>query len=707
MSVKIPISADASQAVSAFNQIGSAIRKAGQEGRQFSELDLSHNELKPFAEDIKRLQSNFEELKKVGRGETAAAVRAGKYPDFMAWTKGYERQFPSEKQRQGHVNAVSNYLTQGTRWQPQPPANEPPPKQGGGGFGGLPIPGMGKMLGIGLGLAGIGKITSMLSQGIAGAQDEAMTLDVFKRQLNDTSTEFDGMRSALRDASEGLELTYNETVKLAQSFAKASAVTDPQRINEEIKTSTGFARSFGLDEKQVTPLFGKSRWLGMTDKNTSTKEMAVMFADAIASGNMWSKADEVMNAIVGWVDQVENVMVDAPNVQAYAAFSSNMNASNRPGLQGQSGTALIAQMDNAIRKNGNAGDAGRNFIWRALSKEGQLSPFQMQFLLEEGMFGNRKNAFEKVAPELAYPAGESQGENKQGENKQGEKSPRKKDQGKTNFENIKTMLDQEYTNPFQKWDAMGRLLGISMHQASALDQLQPGQYGKLGKMLERYQIEPQAVNASAFQGLADVALADDQKLVSLRDDVLKRDDLTKAQRQTLTDAKPGDDLRKSLAMTLADVGREKTQGTETKQAVVDLKNELIKTGELLVTPINRIKELVANIAGLPVDLVEGAKANLFTQGEGKKAPRMSQGSGASDTEDQSFVDALNGALFPERKSQLSPRIRKRKINNGDPSAQPNQQEITIKPLEVIHRNEMGGVIHREALPVAKMVKVSQ
>ncbi len=691
MSVKIPISADASQAVSAFNQIASAIRKAGQEGRQFSELDLSHNELKPFAEDIKRLQSNFEELKKVGRGETAAAVRAGKYPDFMSWSNGYERQFPSEKQRQGHANAVSNYLTQGTRWQPQHPDNESPSKPGGAGFGGLPLPGVGKMLGIGLGLAGIGKITSMLSQGIAGAQDEAISLDVFKRQLNDTSTEFDGMRSALRDASQGLQLTYNETVKLAQGFAKASAMSEPQRINEEIKTATGFARSFGLDEKQVTPLFGQSRWLGMADKDTSTKEIAVMFADAIASGNMWSKADEVMNAIVGWVDQAENVMVDAPNVQAYAAFSSNMNASNRAGLQGQSGTALIAQMDNAIRKNGNAGDAGRNFIWRALSEEGQLSPFQMQYLLEEGMFGNRKNAFEKVAPELAAQSEENG--------------------GKTNFENIKTMLDQEYTNPFQKWDAMGRLLGISMHQASALDQLEPGQYGKLGKMLERYQIEPQAVNASAFQGLADVALADDQKLSSLRDDVLKRDDLTKAQRQTLTDAKPGEDLRKTLAITLADIGREKTQGTQTKQAVVDLKNELIKTGELLVTPINRIKELVADIAGLPVDIVEGAKATLFTQGGGKKAPRMSHrmasGVSASRDENDSFVDALNGALFPERKSQLSPRMRKRNINNADPSAQPNQPEITIKPLEVIHRNEMGGVIHREELPVAKMVKVSQ
>ena len=684
MSVKIPISADASQAVSAFNQIAAAIRKAGQEGRQFSELDLSHNELKPFAEDIKRLQSNFEELKKVGRGETAAAVRAGKYPDFMAWEKGNARQFPGEKQRQGHVNAVSNYLAQGTRWQPQPPGEKTPEKQSGsGGFGGLPLPGVGKMLGIGLGLAGIGKITSMLSEGISGAQDEAMALDVFKRQLNDTSTEFDAMRTAVRDVSAGLELTYNETVKLAQQFTKASAFTDPQRINNEIKTSAGFARSFGLDEKQVTQLFGQSRWLGIADNNTGPKEMALMFADAIASGNMWSKADEVMSAIVGWVDQAETVMVDAPNVQAYAALSSNMNASNRPGLQGQSGTALIAQMDSAIRKNGQAGDAGKNFIWRALSKEGQLSPFQMQFLLEEGMFGNRKSAFKNTAPGLAT-------------------------EGNTNFENVRNMLDQEYKNPFQKWDAMGRLLGISMHQASALDQLPQGMYGQLSKMMERFSIKPESINASAFQGLADVAVADDQKLISLRDDVLKRDDLNKKQRQALTEATPGEGLRKSLAIMLADIGREKTQGTEVKQATVDVKNAVIETGQMLLGPINNIKEGVAMLVTASNALIESAKNSLFSAPrKGRKSVRLSLGGGGEASEGKTFFESFGDALFPEQRNTPAPRIRRRKPRENDPVVQEPSQAFTINPLEVIHRNEQGRVTQRQTLPVAKIQKTAQ
>ncbi len=462
MSVKIPISADASQAVSAINQVTSAIRKAGQEGRRFSELDLSHEELRPFADDIQRIQENFEELKKIGRGETAAAVRAGDYADFISWNEGHGRQFPSEKQRRGHAASVSSYITQNTRWQS---AGDEPANSGsdGKGSGGLPIAGLGKMLGIGLGLAGIGKITSLLSEGIGGAQDEAISLDVFKRQINDTSTAFDVMRSSLRDAAEGLELTYQETVKLAQGFSKASAMTNQREITEEVRTGAGFARSFGLDEKQVTQVLGQARWLGMS--NSDSRELAVMFADAIASGNMWAKADEVMSAIVGWVDQAETVMVDAPNIQAYAAYSSAMNASNRPGLQGQSGTSLLAQMDQAVRQNGRAGEAGQNFIWRALTQEGSLNPFQMRFLLEEGMFGRRQDAFKQTAPKLAVKGG-------------------------TNFENIQSMLGKEYPNSFQRWDAMSRLFGISMHQASALDDLKPSRYGRLGDMLNRFKLDP-------------------------------------------------------------------------------------------------------------------------------------------------------------------------------------------------------------------------
>lgn len=50
--VRIPVSADASGAVNAFNQIRDAIQRAGQEGRAFSDLNLDHPELKELAEDL-------------------------------------------------------------------------------------------------------------------------------------------------------------------------------------------------------------------------------------------------------------------------------------------------------------------------------------------------------------------------------------------------------------------------------------------------------------------------------------------------------------------------------------------------------------------------------------------------------------------------------------------------------------------------------
>ncbi len=200
-------------------------------------------------------------------------------------------------------------------------------------------------------------------------------------------------------------------------------------------------------------------------------------------------------------------------------------------------------------------------------------------------------------------------------------------------------------------------------------------------------------------------MADDKKLLALREDTLKREDLTKEQRETLIHAKPGDALRQALATTLAKAGREMTQGTETKQAVVELKNELIKTGELLVTPINEIKDLVKKIAGVTGDVGHDFRDALVSDTEGRAAPRMAHKRKATADDEKSFVESFGDAFFPERKAQTAPRMRRLQ---KEPAAadQTAHQRITLNPLEVVHRNAGGEVIRREHLPTAKIEKVA-
>jgi len=638
MSIKVPILADPSSMVSALEQISAALRKTGQEGRKLSEIDFSHAELKPLAEDIKQLQDNFEELKKTGRGATAAAVRRGGYEDVMQWHKGYNRQFPDEKQRQNHLNTVSNYVSQGTSWAgSQSPDSGDGGKGGGGFFSGLPIPGMGKLLGIGLGLAGIGKVTSMVSGGVKGAQDEAIELDTFMRMLNDTSGEFDGLRRTVRDASDGLQMTYNETVKLAQSFAKTSAYTDSKRISEEVESSAGFARAFGLNPNQTTQMFGKARWMkagGGSD--VGPKEMAMMFAEAVASGNMWGKADEVLGAILGFVQTAESTTVDAPNVKGYAALTSEMNKSNRPGLQGHAGAALVGKMDSAIRAGGGAGDAGQNFLWRALSPDNDMGPFQMKLQQEKGMFG-------------------------------------KLDDGRTNFEATTQLAEKMYANPLQRADALSRLYSTSMTQMMAMMELKPGSHGKLSDMMTQYGINPSGVSATSYQGLADVATADDARLQSLREDTLGRDDLTKEQRSSLQGASSSDDIRRSLATTLSVLGRDKNLGTDTFDAVVSVKNAVMESAEMLLEPINIIKKGVSILAELPPDVVDAV-----TQSKpGRIAPRM-----------------------------RAPMKRESPIVPGD-AEYPARLKVSFEPIVIKHVNRRGRETGRETMPPPTFVKLAE
>ena len=173
-------------------------------------------------------------------------------------------------------------------------------------------------------------------------------------------------------------------------------------------------------------------------------------------------------------------------------------------------------------------------MWRALNPEGAMGPFQMRMQQEKGMFGKLPD-------------------------------------GRTNFEAVNQFAVKMYDNPLQRADALSNLFNTSMTQMHAMMDLKPGSHGKLGEMIKRYGIDPESINATSYQGLADVATANDSRLEVIRDDLLKREDLTDTQKETLNKS-GGDDLRKSLALTIKDVGRETNTGTKMLGSLTDRKS---------------------------------------------------------------------------------------------------------------------------------------
>jgi len=590
MSVRIPIYTDPTQTVGALDRISQAIEKTGQEGKKFAEIDFSHPELQQFAEDAKQLQSNFEELLKVGRGGTAAAIRAGEYEDVFDWNQGNKKQFPNENERIRHQRDVTNYVSQGTSFEKKSEEN-----QGGGFMSSLPLPGMGGLLKWALGIAGITKATSMISEGVQSAQQEATGIDTLSRATNDLAGDFNSLKNDVRAVGSGLQLTYNESIRLSGFYAKASGLKDHDKITSESRDSAAFARSFGLNPDATAKSFGQMRWMGAGGEDR--KQFAVMLADAINSGGMWAKADEVISSVAAWIQESEGVMVNAPNVEGYLAAQSAMNASNQPGLQGAAGATVLSRLDTGVRQPG-FGEAGMNFMWRALSRggnadpsssENDLDPFQLRYLLEEGAWGSRSSAFGSMDIGLSG--------------------------SETNFEKIMNEMNLRYEgrSPMMKADALSNLLGLSMHQSLALSNMDPSSFGSLGKMLKDSNVDLKSLNMTGLKEMGNIDKGSHADLIGMRDSLIKDDRLRQFEVGSLERAETKEELKQALIKITARLGREETEGTKSLDAMVQMKDELTRVGDKMLGPLIAIQSSVGGILNAMNDFIDGPDVDTASQ----------------------------------------------------------------------------------------------
>lgn len=574
--VKIPISADASRAVSEMERFFSAIRKAGQEGRKFAELDFSHPEMSEFANDMTEAQRRFEEMVKVGRGETArdlrTGVRSGKYEDITGWFQNVHKQFPNSLLRERHMTNVFNGAFAGGPNQPTPPGGGDGGSGGGSGGGGLQgiIGGnIGSLLRWVLPLVGLAKAGSMAAEGISSAGEEATAVSSLRRSMGALSTDFDHFRNQVREAGEGLGVTYQQTVQLARAFTHASGQFEEKAAFRNTSEAISFARSMGMDPSQTVGRFGRAQWLGVGGKDTDALELAQFFSGAIAAGGMFTKADEVMDAITNWVATSESVMVDAPNAADYAALQAAMNASGRPGLQGTAGAAILNKIDAALRGGGGAGEAGQNFLFQTLSGVGVRDPFAVQKQLELGAFGKLKN-------------------------------------GSTLLQSVMDSMKQQYTNPLMRQSAGGRLLGLSMHQYEALEKMKPVERNALAEAGKNHKFDPGKLDPTAMLDIAQIQGMGLDELKKRRDHILDRRDgeLTDAQKKSLEGGN-AESLREALISISAKLGMEKDIGFRTLDATVGIKNEVTRLADGLLTPITGMKEGVDKIFNLLNGTIEG------------------------------------------------------------------------------------------------------
>lgn len=584
MTVRIPISADASSVTAAIDRIREAIRRAGQEGREFSKLDLSHPELRQFADDIRRVQEQVERLTRDARGATAATARrvmdstSGNVfgPGGLFDPHRWQQQRPDDWQR--HYTNAGRYVLGGTVFAPPPPQIPLPhagtaAQQGSGILGGAASSAMGGAASLMRGfipamlaLAGLQRIGQLAGQGVSQATDEALANDRLIRTLRDLDTGFDGLRERIRDATTGLGLTYEEAQKLAASWTSLTNATSADDAARGVRFSAGFARGYGMDPAAVTAGFGRAAFMG-----EDPRRFAGILADAITQSGMTGRPQEVMETLLRFQESSARRFAPMNALGLYAGAYSTLSGSGIPGLRGAGAEALLGQVNQAVMAGGAAGDASQFLTWRALSRYGNRDVFQQQYAVSGGMFtgvnggaageGN-PTIFEAMAGEIErlYPGGTD-------------------------------------AQRYRRYHALGRHFGISPRQAEALMSARGnGGFGALGGSLAAAGLNISDLDPTAIRDAAEIAnpgadLARWRTTITGR---LPAGDPRRARLEGLE----GEDLRRELLRIVGETGRGTNQGSTIQQSMADFSNALTRTGTGLLPILTDMRDVLSTLTGV-------------------------------------------------------------------------------------------------------------
>jgi hypothetical protein len=585
VAVNVPISADPTQVVRAFEEIRRVIREAGQEGRALADIDFSHPELKDLEADLRRVDANFRDLRKVGRGETARAARNEVFTDALDLASpAVDKIFPSKTDAARFVSQSGSYVLNGTRFAPPPPAPPAPPAppkppnddsedgdddykgkpkpQGGGEGGGagaiLDLVGgpLKAALGFALGAAGISGAMKGIGDAYGGAEQEDVRNDSLMRRMQDASTGFADLRDKVRGLADTIHVQDNEAQALTESWVRLTGATDSAIAVRDATFAGSVARGMGLQPGALNQTIGTASYLG-----EDPRQFAMLIGETMREGRQTGQPEQVMAALLHWTEASTRALVTHSDVSGFAAMYSGLNATGLPGLRGQNAENLIGQMNSAVSQGGNAGVAGQILTYNAFRQNGVSDPYQIEYDLSGGMF-------EKL--------------------------------GKgTVFDGVRGQINQMYAGQsnYRRWDAEAHYFGISPRQAAALDSYKPGDVSKASDYLAANNIDLSKLNGESLASINSVMGANGGALDDWRKKVLARTDITQQEKDGLTAAKSPDEVRKMLVTTLGAHGVDETDGQKVIRASADMSNAFERAISGFVGPISDLKDSFARMLG--------------------------------------------------------------------------------------------------------------
>lgn len=620
-----------------FNKLGDAIARAGKQ--KFEPINRGS------LEDLRRLTSGFDSLKKVS-GDLNKRLRAtgqDKTPFLdVDWSKLYPDQHSRGRQMQkafDYVNGGSARFTPPPVPSPgappapgQPPASPPNPPRTpnyarnivGAGLGAMGPAGnvangalsAGMAGGVGAGLAGlagglaalaIGKVIGSVREKIGAAQQEFIGYDTLKRTLGDVNVSFNTLRDSMREASRGMDMTFEEGQQLGMQFAKLSGLSGEQHktLGEEVQHAGGFGRSFGVDPSQSNAFFAQMRTFRVTGNVEDSRRLGLMIGESIAKSNAFSKVDEVLDAIAGYTAMQTRAGMNAANVTGYAGALTGLMGSGVPGLDPASAAALLGRVNSSIAGGGSAGEAGQNFLYTALGSRLGLDPIQTAIMREQGAFGTGAGTF-----------GEGSMYSRFAEKYKLDTPKDAAGSNATNLELIMEQLKKVYSDkPELMVNAMSNLFGVNNSQAMALATIDPKSLGGLADRLKKNGVNINDVNATGISRIAQIE-AD----------------------KSMPDAEKDQRIKEAATQH-----QEETEGSRTRAT------------------INGVERAIQDLAGKMVPLMNDMRSGImYLAGEkGKNSPREIM-EAVAKAESKDRIGMVTGKLDPE----ISEAEKKRELLKG-------------------------------------------
>lgn len=584
MAVQIPISATPTGAVDAIKQITDAIQRAGQAGRAFAQLDLSHPELSGMAEDIRRLAGRFQDLARVGRGGTAQAFRgvmraagATDSRDFLAWDANLPRVFPDQAQMARHRANVLGYVTQGTQFQPQlaptptptPPAPpHPPPAGGGPGLLGSLGAGMMGFMGASLALSGISTIKQVLAESIGKAQEEAGTTDDLYRRTDLTKSFLD-LRDAVMLSTKELGVNAQEAGRLSVMWARVAGESDPEAILSNVRQAVGFGRSYGMDPGTAAQAMAQA-----TNAGLDPRTFATLVGEAASKGGR--SVDETLPAMVRIAETSARMFIDhlGANLVQAGGMLASLNATGLPGMRNGGAENIMSTLGASLMNPG-AGPAGQGFLYMAGQRQqGVSDPYRQQFLREGGLFS----------------------------------SPRSSGVGTSNvsnYEALRAEMSRQFPgDPMVRYQAMSNLTGLTMHQVRALESAGPQDLSTTVSALSHAGLDVKDLNPTAIADAVRISNAQPADLERQRQQLLGRhgQGILSAEDQTTLSQAGAGSLRDVMLQMVSKYGMAETDGSKTRESQATLSNAMTKIGQDLLPMLNDLKTGIGTLGGQLGDL---------------------------------------------------------------------------------------------------------